>query len=158
MVKEKTVSLRVLRNLAVRLYKAERRRNITASIAIALSSMLVILVLSAILSVTDMLQRERQMLLGTQAEGIYLSSSYYWYEQLRDSGKFDEVEFVATIGTYETKSSAEKNNLILYAKEKTAAWNFNELLEGRWAQREGEIVVDELFVEKTEAIFRWATS
>lgn len=148
MVKEKTVSLRVLRNLAVRLYKAERRRNITASIAIALSSMLVILVLSAILSVTDMLQRERQMLLGTQAEGIYLSSSYYWYEQLRDSGKFDEVEFVATIGTYETKSSAEKNNLILYAKEKTAAWNFNELLEGRWAQREGEIVVDELFVEK----------
>ncbi|MBD5444485.1 MAG: hypothetical protein HDR29_02925, partial [Lachnospiraceae bacterium] len=35
----------------------------------------------------------------------------------------------------------------LYTDEKTAGWNFNEVTEGRWPQRDGEIVVDKRFVE-----------
>lgn len=147
-MKTKNISFKVLKNLATKLYKSECRRNVTASFAIALSAMLVILVLSTIVSITNILQREKQMLLGSKAEGLYLSTSYHWYEELRDNGKFDEVELVANMGTYETEKSKVETNYILYAKEKTAAWNFNELLEGTWATKEGEIVVDELFIER----------
>lgn len=48
-VDEKKVSRRMVKNLASKLYHADRRRNITAIAAIALSSMLIIMALSAIL-------------------------------------------------------------------------------------------------------------
>lgn len=84
-VDEKKVSRRMVKNLASKLYHADRRRNITAIAAIALSSMLIIMALSAILSIESAMRRSRQMLVGTKAEGVYTFLSYNWFEALRDS-------------------------------------------------------------------------
>lgn len=84
-VDEKKVSRRMVKNLASKLYHADRRRNITAIAAIALSSMLIIMALSAILSIESAMRRSRQMLVGTKAAGVYTFLSYNWFEALRDS-------------------------------------------------------------------------
>ena len=147
MPKGTTVSNRMLRNLSSKLYHSDKRRNITAIVAIALSAMLIITVLSTILSVTSLARHHFQMMFGTQAEGVYMNTSLEWFEELRDSGHFDEVAMVARMGYYETETSAGDDNVILYAEEKTAGWNFNEMLEGRWPKKDGEIVVDEHFVQ-----------
>lgn len=147
-LQERKVSGRMLKNIAAKLYHADRRRNITAIVAIALSAMMVIVVFSTVISIATLTRRSQQMLFGSQAEGAYLfCANLYWPELLRDSGYFDETSYVARIGTYETDRSEKIENEVLYTDEKTAAWNFNELIEGRWPQKDGEIVVDERFVE-----------
>ena len=72
----------MIRNLSSRLYHADRRRNLTAVTAIALSSMLIIVALSAVLSIGEMMRRSRQMLIGTQAEGVYPQIAYNWFEEI----------------------------------------------------------------------------
>ncbi len=144
---EKRVSDRMIRNLSSRLYHADRRRNLTAVTAIALSSMLIIVALSAVLSIGEMMRRSRQMLIGTQAEGVYPQIAYNWFEALQDSGHFDDISIVLYMGHYETAFSTGEGNRILYTDEETASWNFNELLEGRWPEADGEIAVDEHFVQ-----------
>lgn len=144
----KKVSDAMLKRIAFKMYHADKRRNITAVIAIALSSMLVIMALSTILSIEAMMRRSRQMGIGTQAEGVYMSTSLYEFEKLKESGHFDAVSFTACLGQYETAVSSGDDNLILYADEEMASWNFNALLKGRWCAADGEIVVDERFVKE----------
>lgn len=146
-VQERKVSGGMVKNIASKLYHADRRRNITAIVAIALSAMMVVVVLSTIMSIKTLTRRNRQMMFGSQAEGAYLISNDVWFELLRDSGYFDEVAFVLYMGTYETDRAEKTGNCLLYTDEKTAGWNFNEVTEGRWPQKDGEIVVDERFVE-----------
>lgn len=150
----KKVSRRMIKNLAFRLYHADRRRNFTAIAAIALASMLIVMALSAILSIESAMRRSRQMLIGTKAEGVYTFLSYNWFEALRDSGHFDAMSMVFHLGYYETASSAGDENRILCTDEETASWNFNELLEGRWPETEDEIVVDERFVQENGGAVR----
>lgn len=151
---EGKVSGRMVRRLASNLYHADRRRNITAAAAIALSSMLIIMALSAILSIEAAMRRSRQMLVGTKAEGVYTFLSYNWFEALRDSGHFDAMSMVFHMGYYETAFSAGDKNRILSTDEETASWNFNELVEGRWPEAEDEIVVDARFVRENGGAVR----
>lgn len=147
-LQERKVSDRMIKNIASRLYMADRRRNITAIVAIALSAMMVVIVFSTILSITTLIRRNRQMTFGSQAEGIYMyCPNVYWPELLRDSGYFDEVTYAVYMGDYETDMSPETGNCLLYTDEKTAGWNFNEVVEGRWPQKDGEIAVDGHFIE-----------
>lgn len=145
---ESKVSDQMVKRLASKLYHAERRRNITAVAAIVLSSMLIILSFSTIMSIETAMRRSQQMLIGTQAEGIYMNISYNWFEELRDRGYFDKISIVLYMGHYETASSTGDKNRIFFTDEETASWNFNELLEGRWPEADGEIVVDERFVQE----------
>lgn len=151
---ERRVSGRMIRRLSSNLYHADQRRNITAVAAIALSSMLIIMALSAVLSIEAAMRRSRQMLIGTKAEGVYTFLSYNWFEALRDSGHFDAMSMVFHLGYYETASSAGDENRILSTDEETASWNFNELLEGGWAKALNEIVVDERFVRENGGAVR----
>mgnify|MGYP001088872682 FL=1 len=146
-IQERKVSDRMIRNIASKLYHADRRRNITAIVAIALSAMMVVVVFSTIISITTLTRRNQQRLFGSQAEGAYFLSNDIWYELLRDSGCFDEVTYVVYMGTYETDMSPSTGDCLIYTDEKTAGWNFNEVVEGRWPQKDGEIAVDEHFVE-----------
>lgn len=145
---EKKVSGGMVRRLASNLYHADRRRNITAIAAIALSSMLIIMALSAILSIEAAMRRSRQMLIGTKAEGVYTFLSYNWFEALRDSGHFDAMSMVFHLGWYETASATGDEHRIYSTDAETASWNFNELLEGSWAENVNEIVVDARFVQE----------
>lgn len=147
-ISEKKVSDRMIRRLAANLYHADKRRNITAIAAIALSSMLIIMALSSILSIEAAMRRSRQMLIGTKAEGVYMFLSYNWFEALRDSGHFDAISMVFHMGYYETASSTGDEHRIYSTDEETASWNFNELRAGRWAKESNEIVVDERFVRE----------
>lgn len=147
-IAEKKVSAGMIRRLACNLYHADRRRNITAIAAIALSSMLIIMALSAVLSIEAAMRRSRQMLIGTKAEGVYTFLSYNWFEALRDSGHFDAMSMVFHLGYYETASAAGDAHRIYSTDAETASWNFNELLEGRWAENLNEIVVDARFVRE----------
>lgn len=147
-VQERKVSGRMIKNIASRMYRLDRRRNITAIVAIALSAMLVVLVFSTIMSITALTRRNQQMMFGSQAESVYMFANMYWFEQLRDSGYFDDISYALYMGYYETDIAEKSRNVILYTDEKTAAWNFKEVLDGRWPQRDGEIVVDERFVEE----------
>ncbi|MCM1145306.1 MAG: ABC transporter permease [Blautia sp.] len=144
---EQKVSGRMIKNLAAKLYRADRRRNMTAIVAIALSAMMVVMVFSTLMSVTRLMRQNQQMMFGTQAEGVYMTSTVHWSDLLQDSGYFDEVSYAVYMGFYETDMKEKTGNLLLYTDEKTAGWNFNELIEGRWAQKDGEIVVDEHFIE-----------
>lgn len=144
---ERKVSGRMIKNIASKMYRSDRRRNITAIVAIALSAMLVVLVFSTIMSITALARRNQQMVFGSQAESVYMFANMYWFEQLRDSGYFDEISYALYMGYYETDIAEKSRNVILYTDEKTAAWNFNEVLDGRWPLKDGEIVVDELFIE-----------
>lgn len=146
-LQEQKVSGRMIKNIASKLYHADRRRNITAIVAIALSAMMVVAVFSTIISITTLTRRNQQMMFGSQAEGAYFLSNDIWYELLRDSGCFDEVTYVVYMGDYETDMSPETGNCLIYTDEKTAGWNFNEIIEGSWPQKDGEIAVDEHFVE-----------
>lgn len=147
-IQERKVSGRMIKNIASKLYHADRRRNITAIVAIALSAMMVVVVFSTIMSITTLTRRNRQMMFGSQAEGVYMfCPNTYWSEFLRDSGYFDEISYVVNIGTYETDIAEKSGNYLLYTDEKTAEWNFNEVIEGRWPQKDGEIAVDEHFIE-----------
>lgn len=147
MSKGTKVSNRMLRNLSSKLYHSDKRRNVTAITAIALSAVLVVTVFSTIMSVTTLTRRNQQMMFGSQAEGIYTVSTVHWSDLLRDSGYFDEVTYAVYMGLYETDREEKTENLLLYTDEKTAGWNFNEVIEGRWPQKDGEIAVDEHFVE-----------
>lgn len=153
-IAEKKVSAGMIRRLASNLYHADKRRNITTIAAIALSSMLIIMALSAILSIEAAMRRSRQMLVGTKAEGVYTFLSYNWFEALRDSGHFDAMSMVFHLGYYETAFSAGDENRILSTDEETASWNFNELLEGSWAKELNEIVVDARFVQENGGAVR----
>lgn len=147
-LQERKVSDRMLKNIASKLYHEDRRRNITAIVAIALSAMMVVIVFSTIISITTLTRRNRQMTFGSQAEGLYMyCPNVYWSELLQDSGYFDDVAYAVYMGDYETEMSPETGNCLIYADEKTAGWNFNEVVEGRWPQRDGEIAVDEHFIE-----------
>ena len=147
-IQEWKVSRRMIKNVASNMYHSDRRRNITAIVAIALSAMMVVMVFSTIMSITTLTRRNRQMMFGSQAEGVYMfCPNVYWPELLRDSGYFDEVTYVVYMGNYETDMAPETGNCLIYTDEKTAGWNFNEVIEGRWPQKDGEIAVDEHFVE-----------
>ena len=142
------VSGKMIKSMASKLYHLDKRRNTTAIVAIALSAMMVVVVFSTIMSITTLTRRNQQMTFGSQAEGVYMyCPNVYWSELLRNSGYFDEVTYAVYMGTYETDAALETGNYILYTDETTAGWNFNEVTEGRWPQRDGEIVVDERFVE-----------
>lgn len=78
-IQERKVSDRMIRNIASKLYHADRRRNITAIVAIALSAMMVVVVFSTIISITTLTRRNQQMLFGSQAEGAYFLSNDIWY-------------------------------------------------------------------------------
>lgn len=147
MPRKTKVSNRMLRNLSSKLYHSDRRRNVTAITAIALSAMLVVAVFSTIMSITALTRHSQQMIFGSQAEGIYTISTVHWSDLLRDSGYFDEVTYAVYMGFYETDRTEKTGNVLLYTDEKTAGWNFNEVIEGRWPQKDGEIAVDEHFVE-----------
>lgn len=147
-LQEWKVSDRMIKNIASKLYHADRRRNITAIVSIALSAMMVVAVFSTITSITTLMRRNQQMVFGSQAEAIYMyCPNTYWQQLLRDSGYFDEVTYAVYMGDYETDMSPENGNNILYTDEKTAGWNFNEVVEGRWPQKDGEVAVDEHFIE-----------
>lgn len=147
-IQERKVSGKMIKNIASKLYHADRRRNITAIVAIALSAMMVVVVFSTIMSITTLTRRNQQMMFGSQAEGVYMyCPNTYWPEFLRDSGYFDEVTYAVYMGRYETDREEKTGNLLLYTDEKTAGWKFNEMIEGRWPQKDGEIVVDERFIE-----------
>ncbi len=144
-IQERKVSGRMVKNISSKLYHADRRRNITAIVAIALSAMMVVMVFSTIISITTLTRHNQQMMFGSQAEAIYMyCPNVYWPELLRDSGYFDEVTYAVYMGT---DMAQENGNCFLYTDEKTAGWNFNEVMEGRWPQKDGEIAVDEHFVE-----------
>ena len=147
MPRETKVSNRMLKNLSSKLYHSDQRRNVTAITAIALSAMLVVAVFSTLMSITTLTRRNQQMIFGSQAEGIYTISTVHWSDLLRDSDYFDEVTYAVYMGFYETDRAEKTGNLLLYTDEKTAGWNFNEVIEGRWPQKDGEIAVDEHFVE-----------
>ncbi len=147
-LQERKVSDRMIKSIASKLYHSDRRRNITAIVAIALSAMMVVVVFSTIMSITTLTRRNQQMMFGTQAEGVYMfCPNIYWPELLRDSSCFDETSYVVNIGTYETDMDEKTGNYLLYTDEKTAGWNFNEVIEGNWPQKDGEIAVDEHFIE-----------
>lgn len=147
MPKGTKVSNRMLRNLSSKLYHSDKRRNVTAIVAIALSATLVVAVFSTIMSITSLTRRNQQMIFGSIAEGVYTVSTVHWSDLLRDSGYFDEVTYAVYMGFYETDRAEKTGNLLLYTDEKTAGWNFNEVIEGRWPQKDGEIAVDEHFIE-----------
>lgn len=147
-IQGRKVSNRMIKNIASKLYHADRRRNITAIVAIALSAMMVVMVFSTIISITTLTRRSQQMLFGSQAEAVYMyCPNIYWQELLQDSGCFDEVTYAVYMGTYETDMSPETGNCLIYTDEKTAEWNFNEIIEGSWPQKDGEIAVDGHFIE-----------
>lgn len=147
-LQERKVSGRMIKNIASKLYHADRRRNITAIVAIALSAMMVVMVFSTIISITTLTRRNQQMLFGSQAEAVYMyCPNIYWQALLQESGYFDDVTYAVYMGTYETDMSPETGNYILYTDEKTAGWNFNEIIEGSWPQKDGEIAVDGHFIE-----------
>ncbi|MDE7257880.1 MAG: hypothetical protein K2N77_01370, partial [Lachnospiraceae bacterium] len=147
-LQDRKVSGKMIESIAAKLYHLDKRRNTTAVVAIALSAMMVVVVFSTIMSITTLTRRNQQMTFGSQAEGVYMyCPNVYWSELLRNSGYFDEVTYAVYMGTYETDTAQETGNYILYTDETTAGWNFNEVTEGRWPQRDGEIVVDERFVE-----------
>ncbi len=123
---ERKVSNRALKILSARLYRADRRRNLTAAAAVAMSAMLVIVVLSTILTVSELVKRQKQMLLGTQAEGVYFHVNGHLHDLLKGSGYFDDVRFVIQLGTWKTDASAGNANVFYYAEEETAEWNFNQ--------------------------------
>lgn len=143
---ERKISGRALRHLSSKLYGEDRRRNLTAAAAVAMSAMLVIVALSTILTVSAQMQRQRQMLLGSQAEGIYFATNGMMYHALKNSGYFDDVRLVIKLGTWETDVSKGSINALYYTDEETAGWNFNALEEGRWPSDIDEIVVDRNFV------------
>ena len=147
MPKGTQVSNRMLSNLSSKLYHSDQRRNVTAIIAIALSAMLVVAVFSTIMSITALTRQSQQMVFGSQAEGIYTISTVHWSDLLRDSGYFDEVTYAVYMGFYETDRAEKTGNVLLYTDDKTAGWNFNEVIEGRWPRKGGEIAVDEHFIE-----------
>lgn len=146
-IQERKVTGRMIKNIAVKMYHADRRRNITAVVAIALSAMMIVVVFSTIMSITTLMRRNQQMMFGSRAECIYMYTNMYWFEYLRDSGYFDETTYAVYMGSYETDMVENTGNMLLYTDEKTAGWNFNEVIEGRWPQKNGEIVVDERFIE-----------
>lgn len=147
-LQERKVSEKMIKNIASRLYHADRRRNITAIVAIALSAMMIVIVFSTIISITTLIRRNQQMTFGSQAEAVYMyCPNVYWPELLRDSGYFDDVTYAVHMGDYETGMTPETGNCLIYTDEKTAGWNFNEVVEGRWPQKDGEIAVDGHFVE-----------
>lgn len=125
-LQERKVSEAMIKNIASKLYHADRRRNITAIVAIALSAMMVVVVFSTIMSITTLTRRSRQMMFGSQAEGAYpLCANLYWPELLRDSGYFDETSYVVYIGTYETDMSEKTGNDMTYLLVKSSvALNF----------------------------------
>ncbi len=145
---EKKISRKALDNLSSKLYRADRRRNLTAAAAVAMSAMLVVIVLSTVLTVSELMKRQLQMVLGNRAEGVYLAADYDWYEGLRDSGHFDDVRFSAGMGTWATDSSSGHANKLYYADKETADWTFNGLEEGRWPAAPDEIAVDRNFVKE----------
>ncbi|MCH5258574.1 MAG: ABC transporter permease [Lachnospiraceae bacterium] len=147
MSRKTKVSNRMLSNLSSKLYHSDQRRNVTAITAIALSAMLVVAVFSTIMSITALTRQSQQMVFGSQAEGVYTISTVHWSDLLRDSGCFDEVTYAVYMGFYETDRTEKTGNVLLYTDEKTAGWNFNEVIEGRWPQKDGEIAVDEHFIE-----------
>ncbi len=151
---ERKVSNRALKILSARLYRADRRRNLTAAAAVAMSAMLVIVVLSTILTVSELVKRQKQMLLGTQAEGVYFHVNGHLHDLLKGSGYFDDVRFVIQLGTWKTDASAGNANVFYYAEEETAEWNFNQLEEGSWPVEMDEIVVDRSFVEENGGSIR----
>lgn len=144
---ERKISGRALRHLSSKLYGEDRRRNLTAAAAVAMSAMLVIVALSTILTASAQMRRQRQMLLGTQAEGIYFYINGMAYHALKNSECFDDVRLVSKLGTWETDVSKGSINTLYYAEEETAGWNFNVLEEGHWPSDIDEIVVDRNFVE-----------
>lgn len=144
---ERKISGRALRHLSSKLYGEDRRRNLTAAAAVAMSTMLVIVALSTILTASAQMRRQRQMLLGTQAEGIYFYINGMAYHALKNSECFDDVRLVSKLGTWETDVSKGSINTLYYAEEETAGWNFNVLEEGHWPSDIDEIVVDRNFVE-----------
>lgn len=133
------------------------RKNNTVIFAIIVSTLLVILVLSTFTSIHNMVETKQQMLFGSIAEGVYLSVNFSWYEELQNSGKFEDVGAVCQMGTYLTDADwedfdeASEHNKLLWASEKTAGWNFNELVDGSWPQEKNEIVVDENFVNSQKS-------
>ena len=147
MVKYNKIATQMIKNLSKKTGEKNKYRNRIVAIAIVLTTMMMTIVFTSALSLKYYFYQQSLKEIGTCAEASYKSISLDEYENLAQSGWFDDISYTVFVGNGASSSFADHIVEFRYTEEKAAKWNFCELKTGHFPREKNEIVIDNLFME-----------
>ncbi|MCM1325708.1 MAG: extracellular solute-binding protein [Bacteroidales bacterium] len=134
--------------IAWRIYHTNKKRNAAIIAAVSMTIIFLMSVFTTMDSMALMLRQQNFKNFGTVAEGQYFGVTEEQYEKLRAQSAFTDISYKAHIG-YVSEDAGIRTQ-ISYAQPLVCEWCFNGLLQGKWAVKKDEIVVDEIYASHRE--------
>lgn len=143
-----TRNKKVIRRIALKSLKANKMRNIFAIFAIALTTILFTSLLTIGISMSKSLEQSTMRQVGGSAHGNlkYLTSEEF--EHLKNHKLIKDIGYSVIVGFGENKELSRRATEIRYATDKDAKFMFSFPTVGRMPQKEKEIAVDTIVLDK----------
>ncbi|MCM1534541.1 MAG: extracellular solute-binding protein [Clostridium sp.] len=142
-MKQKMKSFQNICKIAWRIYHTNKKRNAAIIAAVSMTIIFLMSVFTTMDSMALMLRQQNFKNFGTVAEGQYFGVTKEQYEKLRAQSAFTDISYKAHIG-YVSEDAGIRTQMS-YAQPLVCQWCFNGLLQGEWAVKKDEIVVDEIY-------------
>lgn len=136
--------------LSKRLRKENQFRNRMIILSIILTSLLFTTLFTVAFSMSEMLSKQALKEIETIAESAYGNVTREQYEKLQACDAFLDVSYDIYVGNGRNKEFKTDTVEIRYIEEKAAQWNFCNLKEGHFPEKENEIVVDDILLSHFE--------
>lgn len=138
--------------LATKIFRNNRVKNIIIIATIALSFTFIMLYLTIAETLDDYLFQNNLMQIGTEAEAEYLDVTYEDYQRFKGENSTLKVSYGTTLGEFFGGENNSKVIAVRYFEENAAELCFAELIEGKWANDENEIVLDTNYCQYIEEV------
>ena len=143
----KVANNKIINKLSRRSLKANKRQNIVAILAIALTSILFTTLFTIGGGMLSTMEKETQLLVGTSAHAGVKRVTQEEYDRFSVAPSVRDISYNIYIATAENEELRKRQTEIRYSEAKAAKWGFSEPTTGRMPEAENEVAMNTLTLD-----------
>ena len=143
----KVANNKIINKLSRRSLKANRRQNIVAIIAIALTSILFTTLFTIGGGILSTMEKETQLMVGTSAHAGLKRLTQEEYDRFVSAPSVRDISYNIYIAVAENEELRKRQTEIRYSEDEAAKWGFSEPTTGRMPEAENEVAMNTLTLD-----------
>ncbi|MDO5154480.1 MAG: ABC transporter permease [Eubacteriales bacterium] len=142
----KVSNKKVIRNTAMKMIVANKKKNLAVIIAVILTTILFTIVFSVAMSLNTTFQNETMHQVGGQSMAGLKYASYEDYEMAVNDPKTKDVSYRVLVGMLKD-ASRKANTEVYYAQDENAVSSFSYPTVGRMPEEEKDVVLSDIVLK-----------